>query len=307
MILLSTLFRECREMADNCGFEPRFKFDSRYTYHSILGSGSGGEVIKCYDSVCDKYVALKRVGFDNRCECYSEIQMLQKIKGEHKCFLSFDRSFVCGSDIYIVTEVAEGMELYYLMNRQALDLLQIKKVFLSIVEAMTVAHKMGITHRDLKTENIMVDNVDGELEVKIIDWGYATCGEATHVCGSPHYIAPELLSRRKPLIGPHNDVWSLGVILYGLLTAHAPFWGQNNADLFRHIRGMSPGYDTQGLTSGAVRLLRKIFRPSSKRITCEEMLKDEWLLSMAPEKRFYRRAMDVRREDPPSKLICNSI
>lgn len=97
-------------------------------------------------------------------------------------------------------------------------------LFRQLVEAIVYCHRMQISHRDLKPENILVNR--DEAMIKLIDFGMAAYQPNNELlrtpCGSPHYAAPELLNNQ-PYDGSLSDVWSLGVVLYVMLTGDPPF------------------------------------------------------------------------------------
>ena len=96
-------------------------------------------------------------------------------------------------------------------------------------------HAQEIVHRDMKLENILINQ---EGAIKIIDFGFATrCKEhqkLDYMVGTPHYMDPDL-ARKAPCNGWGADIWALGVILFTLLTAKLPFFGEFEEDLFRRI------------------------------------------------------------------------
>ena len=96
-------------------------------------------------------------------------------------------------------------------------------------------HSKSIVHRDLKLDNILINQLD---EVKIIDFGFAVkCDQKEKLssyCGTPHYMDPSLV-KKQPYLGHCADVWACGVILFALLTGRLPFIAEFEADLFRKI------------------------------------------------------------------------
>jgi len=147
--------------------------------------------------------------------------------------------------------------------------------FYQMVSAMTVAHKMGVIHRDLKPEHIFI-NKD---RVKIIDWGYSGLlanGPYSTSCGSPHYASPEIL-QKPPIIGPENDVWALGAILFCMLTGKHLVDASSPKKLFEKIRNLDFDLAGADLPQKVLSLLEKVLVESEKRISCKEILEDPWL------------------------------
>ncbi|XP_025032418.1 serine/threonine-protein kinase MARK2, partial [Python bivittatus] len=146
-----------------------------------------------------------------------------------------------------------------------------------IVSAVQYCHQKFIVHRDLKAENLLLD---ADMNIKIADFGFSnefTFGNKLDTfCGSPPYAAPELFQGKK-YDGPEVDVWSLGVILYTLVSGSLPFDGQNLKELReRVLRGKYriPFY----MSTDCENLLKKflILNPS-KRGTLEQIMKDRWM------------------------------
>ncbi|XP_072736793.1 serine/threonine-protein kinase MARK2 isoform X3 [Ciconia boyciana] len=149
--------------------------------------------------------------------------------------------------------------------------------FRQIVSAVQYCHQKFIVHRDLKAENLLLD---ADMNIKIADFGFSnefTFGNKLDTfCGSPPYAAPELFQGKK-YDGPEVDVWSLGVILYTLVSGSLPFDGQNLKELReRVLRGKYriPFY----MSTDCENLLKKflILNPT-KRGTLEQIMKDRWM------------------------------
>ena len=132
-------------------------------------------------------------------------------------------------------------------------------------------HDLGLVHRDLKLENILINEVCNE--VKLIDFGFATNCQAGHklsmFCGTPCYMDPDLVNNRK-YNGQAVDIWALGVNLYLLVTGGVPFWGENEKMLYSRITAAKyklPG-DKKAYSKNLKSFFDKIFNPdASKRIT----------------------------------------
>uniref|UniRef100_A0A8C0IA48 non-specific serine/threonine protein kinase n=1 Tax=Bubo bubo TaxID=30461 RepID=A0A8C0IA48_BUBBB len=147
----------------------------------------------------------------------------------------------------------------------------------NIVSAVQYCHQKHIVHRDLKAENLLLD---ADMNIKIADFGFSnefTVGNKLDTfCGSPPYAAPELFQGKK-YDGPEVDVWSLGVILYTLVSGSLPFDGQNLKELReRVLRGKYriPFY----MSTDCENLLKRflVLNPT-KRGTLEQIMKDRWI------------------------------
>ncbi|XP_015260183.1 PREDICTED: MAP/microtubule affinity-regulating kinase 3-like [Cyprinodon variegatus] len=150
-------------------------------------------------------------------------------------------------------------------------------VFPQIVSAVQYCHQKHIVHRDLKAENLLLD---ADMNIKIADFGFSNeftlGGKLDTFCGSPPYAAPELFQGKK-YDGPEVDVWSLGVILYTLVSGSLPFDGQNLKELReRVLRGKYriPFY----MSTDCENLLKRflVLNPG-KRGTLEQIMKERWI------------------------------
>nr|XP_033954501.1 MAP/microtubule affinity-regulating kinase 4 isoform X3 [Pseudochaenichthys georgianus] len=180
--------------------------------------------------------------------------------------------------LYLIMEYASGGEVFdYLVSHGRMKEVEARAKFRQIVSAVNYCHTKNIVHRDLKAENLLLD---ADANIKIADFGFSnefTLGNKLDTfCGSPPYAAPELFQGKK-YDGPEVDVWSLGVILYTLVSGSLPFDGQNLKELReRVLRGKYrvPFYmstDCEGI------LRRFLVLNPSKRCTLDQVMKDKWI------------------------------
>uniref|UniRef100_A0A3Q2UAK7 non-specific serine/threonine protein kinase n=1 Tax=Fundulus heteroclitus TaxID=8078 RepID=A0A3Q2UAK7_FUNHE len=180
--------------------------------------------------------------------------------------------------LYLVMEYASGGEVFdYLVAHGRMKEKEARSKFRQIVSAVQYCHQKHIVHRDLKAENLLLD---ADMNIKIADFGFSnefTMGNKLDTfCGSPPYAAPELFQGKK-YDGPEVDVWSLGVILYTLVSGSLPFDGQNLKELReRVLRGKYriPFY----MSTDCENLLKRflVLNPA-KRGTLEQIMKDRWI------------------------------
>jgi 5'-AMP-activated protein kinase catalytic alpha subunit len=142
----------------------------------------------------------------------------------HSCIIKLYEILESTASIYIVTEYAASGELFSLIvNSKKLSEREAAILFKQIVLGMEYIHSLGFVHRDLKPENILLDH---QNEIKIADFGL--CNSYSHnellktSCGSPCYASPEMISG-KPYKAESVDIWSLGVVLYTMLSGCLPF------------------------------------------------------------------------------------
>ncbi|XP_070830326.1 serine/threonine-protein kinase MARK1 isoform X2 [Chaetodon trifascialis] len=175
-------------------------------------------------------------------------------------------------------EYASGGEVFdYLVAHGRMKEKEARAKFRQIVSAVEYCHQKRIVHRDLKAENLLLD---ADMNIKIADFGFSnefTLGSKLDTfCGSPPYAAPELFQGKK-YDGPEVDVWSLGVILYTLVSGSLPFDGQNLKELReRVLRGKYriPFY----MSTDCENLLKKllVLNPG-KRGSLQQIMKDRWM------------------------------
>lgn len=200
--------------------------------------------------------------------------------------------------LYLVMEYASGGEVFdYLVAHGRMKEKEARAKFRQIVSAVEYCHQKRIVHRDLKAENLLLD---ADMNIKIADFGFSnefTLGSKLDTfCGSPPYAAPELFQGKK-YDGPEVDVWSLGVILYTLVSGSLPFDGQNLKELReRVLRGKYriPFY----MSTDCENLLKRflVLNPG-KRGTLEQIMKDRWINMGSDEdalKPFIEPELDIR-------------
>mmetsp|Transcript_38648 Transcript_38648/g.98854 ORF Transcript_38648/g.98854 Transcript_38648/m.98854 type:complete len:378 (+) Transcript_38648:371-1504(+) len=221
-------------------------FLARYEVGATVGVGGFAVVKKCRDKQTDAQLAVKIVDRsrystgDN--SLAREIEVLTQI--DHPNCIKLFAVYLTERKVYIVTELVDGGELLDRVtekgNYSESDAVHI---FKQILEGVAYLHARGIVHRDLKLENLIMQNDRDDSPVKIADFGLSKFFDRETLlqtmCGSPQYVAPEVLSVGSE--GTHDytpavDMWSLGVILFILLSGYSPFDDENDAVLFEKIK-----------------------------------------------------------------------
>jgi len=155
-----------------------------------------------------------------------------------------------------------------------------------ILSAITYCHSKGVVHRDIKPENILIEliTVDGSINIKLIDFGaalfFTANSKITETLGTPYYIAPEVL------LGNYTekcDVWSIGVILFILLSGNAPFNGTTDEEIMSSVKRGVFSFKSRiwhNISPEAKDLVRKmlVFRPS-ERISAVDAFSHPWIQS----------------------------
>ncbi|KAL7070169.1 hypothetical protein ACQ4LE_010580 [Meloidogyne hapla] len=210
-----------------------------YRVGRILGRGNFAQVRMAYHEIANAKVAMKIVDkrsldAENLAKIEREIKILQKLN--HPFIVKLYEVIRTNRYLYIVTEYVSNGELFdMLMDGGRQTEVESRRIFQQIVSAVVYCHANGIVHRDLKAENLLLDK---KGNIKIIDFGFSNYQQPSQLlstwCGSPPYAAPELLLAQE-YDGRLSDVWSLGVILYILVTAGFPFPGDSVEKLKRAV------------------------------------------------------------------------
>jgi serine/threonine-protein kinase len=221
----------------------------KYRIEKILGTGGMGVVVAAHHIHLDEKVAIKFLLPEalNNGEAVArfarEARSAVKIKSEHVARV-IDVGTLDNGAPYMVMEFLEGGDLdAWVKQRGPLPVEQAVEFILQACEAIADAHGLGIVHRDLKPANLFcIRRSDGLLSIKVLDFGISKVTglnatgpdmgmtKTTSVFGSPLYMSPEQLQSARD-VDSRTDIWSLGVILYELLTGKVPFAGETFPDL----------------------------------------------------------------------------
>lgn len=219
----------------------------RYEVLGELGHGAMGIVYKARDPLIDRVVAIKTINLglalDEKEEYEGRFYQEAKAAGRlsHPNIVTIYDVGKSGDVAYIAMEFLEGRELRDIMNDGALlPVDQVLDIAAQVAQGLAYAHEHDIVHRDVKPSNIMVVR-DGH--VKITDFGIARMASSAvrtqtgMVLGSPKYMSPEQVMGKN--IDQRSDIFSLGVMLYEMLTGHPPFTGENvNAIMYQTLNAV---------------------------------------------------------------------
>jgi serine/threonine protein kinase/tetratricopeptide (TPR) repeat protein len=250
-----------------------------YEILAPIGAGGMGEVYRANDSRLERQVAVKVLPEHLSQSPQALARFVRETKAvaalSHPNLLAIFDTGVESGISYAVTELLDGESLRASLRRGPLPWRKAVEIGTALAEGLAAAHAKGITHRDLKPENIFL-TVDGRF--KILDFGLArvqaaqtgadaaTQTEAGTVLGSPGYMSPEQV--RGTPVGPTSDIFSLGCVLYEMISGRRAFPGQTAAETTSSILRDTP---RELVTSGAqvpAELERLIFSCLEK--TCEQ-------------------------------------
>ncbi|EMP25446.1 Hormonally up-regulated neu tumor-associated kinase [Chelonia mydas] len=191
---------------------------------------------------------------------------------------------------YLVMELCPGGNLMHkIYEKKRLEEYEARKYIRQLILAVEHLHRAGVVHRDLKIENLLLDE---DNNIKLIDFGLSNCAGIlgysdpfSTQCGSPAYAAPELLARKK--YGPKIDVWSIGVNMYAMLTGTLPFTVEpfSLRALYQKMvdKEMNP-FPAQ-LSTAAINFLQSLLEPDpAKRPNIQQALANRWLNENYPGK-----------------------
>src|SRR5216110_2979018 len=227
-----------------------------YKISKRIGTGGMGEVYLATDMTAGRKAALKLLPM----RFTGDAERLKRFQQEARALVGLNHPniltiYEIGEDHsthYIASELIEGETLRQRLMRGRMQLSEAVDVAIQVASALAAAHQAGIVHRDIKPENIML-RPDGY--VKVLDFGIAKLAEQEvpvstprdealllvetnlgSVLGTVRYMSPEQACGAR--VDKRTDVWSLGVVLYEMVTGHAPFTGETPGEVMASILGM---------------------------------------------------------------------
>ena len=256
---------------------------------SELGRGAMGVVYKAVDPVIGRTVAVKTIKLNEAGTGLSRPELLARFQTEARAagllthpniVVVFDAGEEDGL-YYITMELVEGKSLQAMLDAgQAFPLPRTLRIMEQTCSALQFAHERNVVHRDIKPANLMLTADDS---VKITDFGtakilqFGTVQQTAHVMGTPSYMSPEQVKGRA--VDGRSDIFSLGVMLYEMVTGEKPFPGQNITTVIYKIVNEAPVPPRQidpsihpGISAVVMRALEK--EPEQRYQSCREMLED---------------------------------
>jgi serine/threonine protein kinase len=261
----------------------------RYEILGELGRGAMGVVYKATDPVIGRSVAVKTIKLSEEGTGLTRPELLTRFQTEARAagllthpniVVVFDAGEEDGL-YYITMELVEGKSVQALLDAgHAFPLPRVLRIMEQTCSALNFAHERNVVHRDIKPANIMLTADD---TVKITDFGtakilqFGTVQQTSHVMGTPSYMSPEQVKGRA--VDGRSDIFSLGVMLYEMITGEKPFPGQNITTVIYKIVNEEPVPPRQlnpsvhpGVSAVVMKALAK--EPETRYQTCREMLED---------------------------------
>lgn len=260
-----------------------------YRAGKVLGKGAFGKVSLALHKLSKKLVALKLLNKEflknetSKEKVMQEVRILKRFR--HPNVVKLFETFESQKHIVVVMELCAGGDLLnYVRKRRRLKETYAKYIFRQIIEGIAHIHTKGVLHRDIKLDNILLD---GKGIIKIGDFGVSRIvtninDKMTEQCGTPAYIAPEIL-RDKGYYGFACDLWSAGVVLYAMLYGTVPFKANNMNDLHKLI--MKAKYTLKDDISEEARDLLKhlLERDPNVRYSCVDIMAHPWMQGIEDE------------------------
>ena len=262
-----------------------------YQFEKRIGGGSFGKVWLSHRKDYPKYkFAIKEI---NKQEVNNELDLLRREidvlrEVDHPNIIKFYDTYEDSSYIYIVMEYCSGGELFTKITSQGhLHENEARVYMKKMLQAVSHLHMLNIAHRDLKTENFLFDTTCATKELKLVDFGlsnkFGSSFEQLHSkVGTIYYVAPEVL------MGNYDykcDMWSLGVLLFTMLSGHLPFFDETVGEVYKKLKSglysfEKPVWNT--VSDSAKNLISNLLRVNTEeRYSATEALHHDWFAALS--------------------------
>ncbi|KAK7124108.1 hypothetical protein R3I93_022271 [Phoxinus phoxinus] len=267
-------------------------FTERYdvTPGRELGRGKFAVVRKCVEKstgkeFAAKYMRKRRKGQDCRTEIIHEIAVLE-LAGACPRVVNLHEVYEMASEMVLVLEYAAGGEIFNqcVADRdEAFKEDDVKRLMRQILEGVAFLHRSSVVHLDLKPQNILLTSESPLGHIKVVDFGLSRLVSSSHeireIMGTPEYVAPEVLNYEP--ISTATDMWSIGVLVYVMLTGISPFLGDDKQETFLNISQINVSYteeEFETLDESAILFIKSLLiKEPESRATAEDCLKHQWL------------------------------
>eukprot|EP01012_Entosiphon_sulcatum_P008648 TRINITY_DN14747_c0_g1_i1.p1 TRINITY_DN14747_c0_g1~~TRINITY_DN14747_c0_g1_i1.p1 ORF type:complete len:472 (-),score=106.16 TRINITY_DN14747_c0_g1_i1:242-1657(-) len=308
------------------------KLEDEYSIEDSLGSGSYAEVFRCKHRVSGEHFAVKviskvKAGDKGVKSTLHEVELLKGL--DHPSIIHFHAYFETSAFQYIVLEIVSGGELFEkIVELKHYSEMSAALLTRNLCTTLAYLHSKGVCHRDLKPENLMlksrvVTTSDQQFlqelltNIKLVDFGFAIRFEKgkrtlTDCCGTPTYIAPEILQYgmfRTAQEGYNEscDMWSTGVLTYVLLCGYPPFHAKQRIDLFKRICEGKFLFHKQTqwdvISSEAKDFIQKLLvTDPNQRLTAEGALQHPWLAQQQKDEHLTQAITELMVFNARTKL-----
>lgn len=288
----------------------------KYNYNTeYIGKGSFSKVYLGYDNDMNKY-AIKKIYRKNQEKYISlvekEIEIMEKLK--HINIVKLYDKIYTEKHIFLIMELCDSDLNKYIIENE-LNEIDIKEIMKQIIEVLKYIMDNNIVHRDLKPHNILINN---NKKIKLADFGFAREFKDTliceTICGSPLYMAPEILNRQNYNI--KSDLWSLGIILYQMVMKNHPYKAKNIIELTNLINNNKPLIFNTNINPKCKKLIEDLLILDYRdRLDWEDLYKNEWIFNIKinnNEEKISNKLKEnikkiIKREDSFDYIFDNSI
>lgn len=265
------------------------KLEDAYKVDKQIGKGAFGVVRTATKRVNGDVLAVKSISKaklvckEDVKDVQAEVAIMNLVAG-HPYVVTLKSTHEDKEHVHIVMELCAGGELFdSIVEAGSFTEKKAALIFRKMVEVVNHCHELGVMHRDLKPENFLLTSKGPEGELKLTDFGLGVFfkpGERFRdLVGSPYYVAPEVLRKN---YSHEADMWSLGVILYILLSGLPPFWGDTEDQIFKMVLKGNLDFKTEPwpkLSEAAKDCVRRLLdQDVPKRATAAQILKHDWLV-----------------------------
>lgn len=310
------------EKANTEGAKPeksREDIRDKYELGKVLGSGSFGQVREAsLKEFPDKVRAVKIIERDDDAEhggewsnsamFRQEVALLQNLK--HDNIVRFWDVYEDVHFLYVVMDLCRGGEVFSkILELRRFTEANAATLGSQMLAAIAYIHSKSIMHRDIKAENFLLSDKSPTSVVKMIDFGMAVKYDHgvwfKEICGSPHYLAPELIGQK---YNHMVDMWAFGVLMYLLMYGHYPYDSKNTRDIMMKVLTEPIRWQTKAkLSQQTLGFLKRCLEPSvRKRITAEDGLKHPWIVTAAAPDPETGREKTIEVEEDLNEFVRNA-
>jgi len=296
---------------------PSASFYDMYETRELIHDGQTAKVYECVRIGTKEVFAVKIINRNAKSRksvtgrtmaetVLHEVAVLDQMK--HDNIIQVNEFFEDKDFFYLLMERMRGGDVFdRLMRLKRYPEEVARQLAKRLISAVAYFHKEGIVHRDLKPQVLLLKTTDNGFDIKITDFGFACRAREpqslTTRCGTPSYVAPEVLKNV-----PYDqavDCWSVGVILYVLLSGTPPFSDENQSELFRKIRMGDWSFEGKeewnGISQNAKDLISGLLVTNPiQRLTAEQALQFDWLKDEVKEE---KKLAATTKQDPPQASV----